>query len=233
MIDRFFLPAQRRVLGPIAKVVVWSGISADAVTVIGFAVGLAALPLLWLAEFGWALAAIAANRVLDGVDGAVARLTRPTDRGAFLDISLDFVFYATVPLGFALADPAANALAASLLIASFVGTGSSFLAFAILAERRRIDSDHHARKGIFYLGGLTEGAETILAFVAMCVWPHRFPEIALVFAALCLLTTIGRWRQGWTVFGDNHQSTPCTGANPSKASGSGTMATARIQETEI
>lgn len=232
MIDRFLLPAQRRVLGPIAKAVASSGISADAVTVVGFVIGLTALPLLWLGEFGWALAAIAANRILDGIDGAVARLTGPTDRGAFLDISLDFFFYATVPLGFALADPAANALAAGLLIVSFVGTGSSFLAFAILAERRRIDSDHYTQKGIFYLGGLTEGAETIMAFVAMCVWPLHFPEIALVFAVLCLITTVGRWYQGWTVFRTNRQSTARTGANPSKASGSRAMATTRIQETE-
>jgi hypothetical protein len=61
---------------------------------------------------------------------------QPTDRGAFLDITLDFLFYASIPLAFALADPAANALPAAVLLAAFIGTGSSFLAFAVLAERR-------------------------------------------------------------------------------------------------
>lgn len=233
MIDRFLLPTQRRVLEPIAKAVVSAGVSADAVTIIGFATGLIALPLLWFGEFGWALAAIATNRILDGIDGAVARLAGPTDRGAYLDVCLDFFFYATVPLGFALADPPANALAASLLITSFVGTGSSFLAFAVLAERRRLEGNHRAQKGIFYLGGLTEGAETILAFAAMCVWPRHFPEIALVFAALCLLTTLGRWRQGWTAFGSTRQSPARASADRSGPSGNWTTATVEIQETEI
>ncbi len=56
---------------------------------------------------------IAASRLADGLDGELARVTAPTDRGAFLDITLDFLFYASVPLAFAWADPAANALAAA------------------------------------------------------------------------------------------------------------------------
>ena len=55
----------------------------------------------------------------------MARLTAPTDRGAFLDITLDFLFYASIPLAFAVADPAANALPAAVLLAAFIGTGSA------------------------------------------------------------------------------------------------------------
>ena len=95
-----------------------------------------------------------------------------------------------------------NALPAALLIASFVGTGSSFLAFSSLAERRGLKADNYPAKGIYYLGGLTEGAETITAFAAMCLWPAAFPSIALVFAALCTLTTLSRWYQGWVTFAD-------------------------------
>ena len=107
-----------------------------------------------------------------------------------------------MPLGFALADSGENALPAALLIASFVGTGSSFLAFSSLAERRGLKADNYPAKGIYYLGGLTEGAETITAFAAMCLWPAAFPSIALVFAALCTLTTLSRWYQGWVTFAD-------------------------------
>ena len=107
------------------------------------------------------------NRLLDGLDGAVARLTGPTDRGAFLDIALDFAFYAMVPLAFAIANPAANAMAACLLLASFMGTASSFLAFAVIAAKRGISSTAFPQKGIYYLGGLTEGTETVIAFTAI------------------------------------------------------------------
>ncbi len=123
----------------------------------------------------------------------------PTDRGAFLDIALDFLFYALVPVGFALADPA-NALPAAVLIAAFVGTGSSFLAFAAIAAKRGISAASYPSKGLYYLGGLTEGSETVALFVAMCLWPAAFAVLAYVFAAACALTTLTRWRQGWNTF---------------------------------
>jgi phosphatidylglycerophosphate synthase len=161
-----------------------------------------AVPAL-AAGWSWvALALILANRLADGLDGEVARLSRPTDRGAFLDIALDFLFYALVPLGFAFADPVANALPAAVLIAAFVGTGSSFLAFSVIAAKRGLAPSRYPSKGIFYLGGLTEGFETIAVFVAMCLFPAAFPALAWVFAAACAVTTLTRWREGWKAFRD-------------------------------
>jgi phosphatidylglycerophosphate synthase len=140
------------------------------------------------------------NRLADGLDGALARRIGATERGAFLDIALDFVFYALVPFGFALADPERNALSAAALLATFVGTGSSFLAFAAIAAQRGLKAPDFATKGLYYLGGLTEGAETIALFVAMCLWPAAFPGLAYAFAVLCLATTLTRWRWGWEAF---------------------------------
>jgi phosphatidylglycerophosphate synthase len=202
MIDARLQPLLRAALAPPARALVARGVSADALTVTGFLIGVAALPALATGQFGLALGLIVANRVLDGLDGAVARLAGPTDRGAFLDIALDFVFYALVPLGFALADPAANALPAAVLIAAFVGTGSSFLAFSVIAAKRGIAPSRYPSKGIFYLGGLTEGFETIAVFVAMCLFPAAFPWLAWVFAAACAITMLSRWLQGWRAFSD-------------------------------
>ncbi len=201
MIDALLLPLQRRVLAPPARWLARRGVSADALTLAGFAAGLLAVPALAAGQWGLALALILGNRLMDGLDGAVARVNGPTDRGAFLDITLDFAFYALVPLGFALADPDRNALPAAILIASFMGTGSSFLAFAILAAKRGQTSAAFPAKGIYYLGGLTEGFETIALFVAMCLFPGAFPALAGIFAAACALTTLLRWHQGWRAFG--------------------------------
>ncbi|WP_417604665.1 CDP-alcohol phosphatidyltransferase family protein [Primorskyibacter flagellatus] len=200
MIDAALLPLQRRLLEPLAKAIAARGISADHLTLAGFGIGLLAIPSLAFGSYGVALTLIALNRLFDGLDGAVARLTSPTDRGAFLDIALDFAFYALVPLGFALADPAQNALPAAVLIAAFVGTGSSFLAFAVIAGQRGLRPEAYPTKGIYYLGGLTEGAETIGLFVAMCLFPDLFPVLALMFAAACAITTLTRWWQGWQAF---------------------------------
>lgn len=205
MVDRFLLPAQRAALRPLARALAATGVTADLVTLVGFALGLCAVIAVWATAFSLALALILANRLADGLDGAVAREQGTTDRGAFLDIALDFAFYALVPLGFALADPARNALPAAVLIASFVGTGSSFLAFASVAGKRNMRAEDYPAKGIYYLGGLTEGAETIALFVAMCLWPATFPVLAYVFAALCLLTTLSRWYHGWAAFSDTRE----------------------------
>ncbi len=200
MIDAALQPLQRRVLAPPGRWLAARGIHADHLTLAGFALGVLAVPALAFGAYGLALALLAANRLADGLDGAVARLAGPTDRGAFLDIALDFVFYALFPLGFALADPALNALPASVLIASFVGTGSSFLAFAAIAAKRGDSAAAHPAKGIHYLGGLTEGFETIAVFTAMCLFPQVFPILAYGYAAACALTTALRWHQGWRAF---------------------------------
>lgn len=200
MIDAQLLPFQRAMLRPPAKLLAERGVTADQITVAGFGLGVLAVPALALGWWWEALALILVNRLCDGLDGAVARLTGPTDRGAFLDIALDFVFYALVPLGFALQDPAANALPAAVLIAAFVGTGSSFLAFATIAAKQHRPQPTFPNKGIYYLGGLTEGFETIAVFVAMCLFPKQFPELAYVFALACAITTVLRWVQGWRSF---------------------------------
>ena len=202
MIDAKLLPLQRRLLRPMALSLVTFGVRADQVTITGFLVGIVALPLLASEQYIWALVFILLNRLLDGIDGEVARLTIATDRGAFLDIALDFVFYALIPLGFALANVTENALAAAVLLAAFVGTGSSFLAFSLLAEKRKLHAQKFPSKGLYYLGGLTEGAETIAVFVAFCLWPNLFTPLAYGFAFACGLTTLSRWIQGWHLLAD-------------------------------
>jgi len=101
-----------------------------------------------------ALAAIASNRLLDGIDGAVARHPRSSPYGGYLDIFCDMVFYAAVPLGFSLARPD-NAIWAALLLASFVCTCASFPGRAGLAAGRgEVDTGRRGRKSLFHAAGL-------------------------------------------------------------------------------
>ena len=197
MLDRRAIEWLRPALQTLAQGLVRRGVRADAVSIAGFVIGLAGAAAIAAQHPQAGLALLLASRLCDGLDGAVARLTQPTDRGAFLDITLDFLFYASVPLAFALADPAANALAAAVLLAAFVGTGSSFLAFAVLAERRGLHSSAYPNKGLYYLGGLTEASETLICFALMCLWPAAFVPLALGFAALCVLTIATRLVVGW------------------------------------
>lgn len=197
MLDKAIQHALRPLMTQAARGLVRLGAGADAISFTGFAIGVLAAIAIAYQQYLAGLALLLLSRLMDGLDGAVARATAPTDRGGFLDITLDFLFYAAIPLAFALADPVANALPAAVLLASFIGTGSSFLAFAIVAEKRRLSSLAFPDKSFYFLGGLTEATETITAFAAMCLWPQWFPHLAYGFAALCSITTVLRLVWGW------------------------------------
>lgn len=182
-----------------AKLLAARGITADQVTFVGFGFGLMAGGAIMLGLMGAAFILIVISRLCDGLDGSLARLKGATDRGAFLDIALDFLFYSFIPLSFAIYDPQ-NGLAAALLIFSFIGTGTSFLSYAAIAEKRGIDPAAKGKKGIYYLGGLTEGTETIIFLLALCVWPDQFSLLAYFFSALCLMTTAIRIYRGYQDF---------------------------------
>ena len=177
------------------------GMSANMVTVLGFGLGVLAFAAITQEMFVAAFILIALNRIGDGIDGAIARHEGMSDFGGYLDIVLDFIFYALIPLGFAIQNPE-NALAAAVLIVSFVGTGSSFLAYAIIAEKRGMSTEIRGKKSLYYLGGLTEGTETIAVLLAICVWPEFFSIFAYIFAILCGVTTVTRITWAYISFKD-------------------------------
>lgn len=201
MLDRLALKIVKPAVDGAARSLAARGITADQVTLAGFACGMLAAVLVASGHSLLAVIPLFANRAMDGIDGALARLSASSERGAFLDISLDFVFYAAIPLAFGIADPAQNALAAAVLLAAFVVTGTSFLAFAVLAEKRGLKSTDYPSKAFYYLGGLTEGTETIACFLAMCLFPSHFAALAYFYAALCALTAATRLHAGWKAFG--------------------------------
>lgn len=201
MLDRAATALLRPLLDGMAVGLRRMKVGADALTWTGFAIGIGSATAIALSAYATGLLLMLASRLCDGLDGAVARQTQATDRGAFLDIALDFVFYASIPLAFAVADPPGRALAAAALLAAFVGTGASFLAYAVLAERRGMASAAYPRKGFYYLGGLTEASETLICFALMCLLPGWFSVLAYTFALLCAVTFVTRIVAGWRAFG--------------------------------
>ena len=168
-----------------------AGVTANVLTFAGLAIGLGGAIAIAFGQLGLGLALIIANRLADGLDGAVARATQPSALGGYFDIVADFAFYVSIPVGFGML-AASNALPALVLVASFVLTGTSFLAFAVIAAERRISTEAHGRKSFFYSTGLAEGTETIAVFVAICLMPQWFAPIAYGYAALCVFTVIQR-----------------------------------------
>lgn len=197
MLDRYSIKIIKKPLNAIATIAHNAGFKADQITLIGFLIGLLAFPALVYAQYELALLFIVINRVLDGVDGAVARIQGISDSGGFLDITLDFLFYSLIPFGFIVSNPEMNAVAGAFLIFSFIGTGSSFLAFAIMAGKRKIENPVYKHKSLYYISGLTEGTETIACFIILCLFPQHFAVIAYSFAFLCWITTFTRIWAGY------------------------------------
>lgn len=164
------------------------GVTADRVTLVGLGLGLLSAALI---AMGWTVAALVpllASRIADGLDGAVARATHKTDFGGYLDIACDFLFYAAIPFAFVVMDPAANAVAGAFLLASFYFNGTSFLGYAILAEKRGMQTQARGVKSLYFSNGLLEGTETIVFFVLLCLFPASFVTLAWIFGALCFAT---------------------------------------------
>jgi phosphatidylglycerophosphate synthase len=202
MFDATIRPWIDLTFNPLGRRLAQQGATADQVTIAGFALGLGSAFAIAAGQFKLSLTLIALNRVCDGLDGAIARATRPTDRGGFLDIVLDFVFYASVPLAFAFHDPAHNAVAAAALIAAFLANGGAFLAYAAAAAKRGITTTAQGSKSIYYMAGMAEGAETVLVFCAFCLWPEAFSWLAIAFAGMCALSAAGRLIIGWRTLAD-------------------------------
>ncbi|MGE0767245.1 MAG: CDP-alcohol phosphatidyltransferase family protein [Hyphomicrobiaceae bacterium] len=200
MLDSRLRPLIDPPLAIAARWLVARRITADQVTVAAFAFGIAAAACIAIGWTTTALALLLLNRAGDGIDGAIARQTKATDRGGFLDISLDFVVYAAIPLAFAIRDPVPNALPATALLSSFLANGAAFLAFAIVASKRGLSSTSQGSKSFFFVAGLAEGTETVLVFTVVCLWPTAFPMLALGFAFLCGLSAAARIVAGWRSF---------------------------------
>ncbi|MFM7072412.1 MAG: CDP-alcohol phosphatidyltransferase family protein [Planctomycetota bacterium] len=223
MLDRVARRIVDPLLEPPAAWLVRRGVSASTVTVAGFVAGIAACGALAYREYHWALLLIVANRVADGLDGAVARRTTASDWGGYLDSVCDTIFYAAVPLGFAVGAPE-HWLPAFCLAHSFSGTGGSFLTFAIMLAKRgsaglasttadsasktvAVAASTTARvttgaKSFPYHRGLMEGTETIAFFLAFCLAPSWFALLAWTFTALCWLTTATRVAMAWYAFNE-------------------------------
>ncbi|MCY9803905.1 CDP-alcohol phosphatidyltransferase family protein [Vibrio scophthalmi] len=197
MLDRFSIQIIRQPLHCAAKKLDSANIKANQVTLFGFFLGCLALPALIEQHYLLALIFIVFNRIGDGLDGALARIQGITDAGGFLDISLDFLFYSLIPFGFVLANPEQNAIAGAFIIFAFIGTGSSFLAFAVMAGKRGIENPVYKHKSLYYMSGLTEGTETIACFVLFCLLPQYFAVIAYVYGAACWFTTATRIYGGY------------------------------------
>ena len=202
MLDRHLRPLIDPPLNRLGAGMARLGLSANQVTLIGLAFALAAAAAIVAQAFWLALALILGSRLADGLDGAVARAPQVSDFGGYLDIVCDYIFYAAIPLAFVLLDPQAHGVAGAFLLLSFYVNAGSFLGFSVLAEKKKMRSDAHGVKSLYFTGGLLEGTETIAFFILLCLFPAWFVPLAYGFGVLCLITAGARVLLAAKVFRD-------------------------------
>lgn len=192
MLDGTLRPKIDPILNRCARLLAAVGFTANGITTLGLIIGFVAAAAITYQLYWLGMALLLLSRICDGLDGAVARINGKSDFGGYIDIVFDFIFYGVIPLAFVIADPASNAVPGAVLIFSFYANGASFLAFAIMAEKRGLETDQRGEKSIFFTTGLAEATETIAVFVLFCLFPAYFPVIAYVFAVVCFYTTVAR-----------------------------------------
>lgn len=169
------------------------GVTATGMTGLGFAFGISGCLAVVSEAYITALLLLILNRVADLFDGAIARATKVTDFGGFIDILFDLLIYSGYVLAFAIARPE-NALPAAVLIYTFLATGASFLAAANIAAKRGITREPPSRKSFFYKAALIEGVETTGYLIVVCLLPDHFAVITYVFAVVSWLSVLGHFR---------------------------------------
>ena len=206
MLDVHIRPLIDPALNRAGRSLARTGLTANAVTLIGLGLGLLSAAMIACDLAFWAVIPLIASRIADGLDGAVARATQKTDFGGYLDIAADFLFYGAVPMAFVWADPVSNGAAGAFLLTSFYVNGTSFLGFAILAEKHQMQTDARGTKSLYFTGGLLEGTETIAFLLLLCLLPALFAPLAWVFGTLCFITAGSRVLLARKVFpGSSHR----------------------------
>ena len=187
-------PVKERVLAPVARAM-GRRVSPLALTVVGFTAGIWAAAMVARGSYHAALVFWFANRMIDGLDGTLARIQgAQSDFGGYADIVADFVVYAAIPIGFVVASPSMPvALMALALLASFYVNAASWMYLAAILERRdRGAAQRGELTTITMPDGLVGGTETIVFYAGFFLWPERIVLLFGLMSVLVLATVCQR-----------------------------------------
>ncbi len=186
MLDRFFRSLKDPLLEPVARAL-GPRVPPVAITWLAFAAGLSCAAAVLKGHLGVALGLWLLNRLLDGLDGTHARVhARVSHFGAYLDIVLDFVVYAAIPLAFVVVTRQYElAIAGVFLLASFYVNAASWMYLSALLEARREGATAHGESTSATMpSGIVAGTETIVFYVLFFLMPAR---LAMLFTIMTIL----------------------------------------------
>ncbi len=196
MFDTYLRNQKDRIGAPLAKRM--SSVHPQAITLIALVVGLAAAFVAAWGWYPWALALWLLNRTLDGLDGLLARLHNyQSDIGGYLDILVDFVVYAALPIGLVLSTPTPDRyLALVIMLGTFYVNTASWMYLAAILEKRHAREPETAT-AIIMPAGLIGGFETIVAYGIFLLFPNAMALMFSIFSGLVVITIFQRLSWAW------------------------------------
>jgi phosphatidylglycerophosphate synthase len=194
MLDKTLRGPKEMMLAPIASR--WfARVDPTTVTLLAFGAGVAASVAAWQQAYSVGVGLWIANRVLDGLDGTVARVHgKQSELGAYLDILLDTAIYALIPSAIVLGAPSeAGWLSLLVLLISFYMNASSWMYLAALLEKRNLGARARGELTTITMpSGLVEGSETVLLFTLFLLFPAAHVPLFLLMAVLVFATIAQR-----------------------------------------
>ncbi|MEL6149186.1 MAG: CDP-alcohol phosphatidyltransferase family protein, partial [Chloroflexota bacterium] len=194
MLDRDIRVYKEKVLNPIAEFVN-GGVHPTTITLISGVFGVAAAAAAWQQMYWLGLGFWAVNRILDGLDGTVARLTnQQSDLGGYIDIMVDDLVYSVVILGFAVGINTVPAyVAAGFLLVTYRVNAASWMYLSSLLEKRAQGAkSSNEMTSVTMPTGLIEGTETVIFYILFYLLPGFVTPLFWIFGALITVTIIQR-----------------------------------------
>lgn len=206
MFDQIGRPIKEKLLTPFIKRLGMK-IHPNAVTLFAFSLGIYSVILILKGQLISALVFWLLNRLFDGIDGTIARVTdKQTDFGGYLDLILDFIIYAAVPISLYYyqltaensSDPTALSISLACLLASFYVNTASWMVPAALIEKRGRPSN--TTTSIEMPSGIIEGTETILFYSLFLLFPSFLLELFWIMTILTWITILHKLFWVWRKF---------------------------------
>jgi phosphatidylglycerophosphate synthase len=182
VLDATLRKIKDRALNPIVRQV--TGVSPLVLTFLSLASCVAAAVAAWRHAVVVSVVLWLVGRLLDGLDGPVARLRGvASELGGYLDLMADVIGYAVVPIGVAAAQQSVHIwMWCAVLLASFYVNTMSWTLLSALAERH--EQHRVAEVGTTFRmpTALVEGAETIVLFSLMLALPRYVLQLFAIMS---------------------------------------------------
>lgn len=191
MFDEKLRPLKEKLLNPVSRTL-GRVISPNQMSLFSLLLGAISIYFIYRAEYINGLIFWTLNRITDGLDGTIARVTgRQSDFGGYLDIMIDFLIYSSIPIVFVISRGRINIelLVLSIMLGVYYCNAASWMYLSSILEKR---GSYNKLTSINMPLGVVEGFETIIIYTLFYILPQRILLLFIIMSCLTLLGTIQR-----------------------------------------